>query len=151
MARVFIDPHMFSTDWFVVALKELIASSKVIFLFANCDKGLKETQKVRKALEFRKIMTAVHRATAAPKKDIDHHMTMLTGNVDFVSCKDCDDPHIMAAIFLHPTKYVFSKDARMAKCRKNMVGKLDKRYCKFIVISTNEVYIVHKPRILNSA
>jgi predicted nucleic acid-binding protein len=147
VARVFIDPHMFSADWFKPILIDLIGSKRVTFLFANCEKGLKELSKVRAALEFRKNMTQLKRAKEASADAVEFHVDLLNDHADFISCRDCDDPHIMAAIYLLPTKFVFSEDQRMARCRKKLNSKIDKKYLSFIIISNREVYIDHKPII----
>lgn len=148
MARVLIDTHMFSTDWFASILSEMIASPKVIFVFSNCEKGIQEISKVRKAFEFRKLMTNLRRVKETSSTETETHVTILMNSEQFKNCKDCDDPHIMAAIYLNPTKFVFSKDTRMAKCRKHLSGKIDRRYCDFIVISTETLYVLHRPHIL---
>lgn len=148
MARVLIDTHMFSADWFTSILSEIIASPKVIFVFSNCEKGVKEIAKVRKAFEFRNLMTKTRRVKESSSTEMEAHVAILLNSDQFKNCKDCDDPHIMAAIYLTPTKFVFSKDTRMAKCRKHLSGKIDRKYCNFIVISKKDLYDVHRPHIL---
>jgi predicted nucleic acid-binding protein len=148
VARVLIDTHMFSVDWFKSILSEMVDSPKVVFVFSNCAKGIQEISKVRKAFEFRKLMTNTRRVREAPPIETETHFNILMNNKQFKKCNDCDDPHIMAAIYLNPTKFVFSKDTRMAKCRKHLSGKIDKRYCNFIVISKIDLYNEHRPHIL---
>lgn len=139
---------MFSADWFASILSEMVASPKVIFVFSNCEKGIQEVSKVRKALQFRQLMTKIRRVKETPSAETEAHVTILLNSEQFKSCKDCDDPHIMAAIYLNPTKFVFSKDTRMAKCRKHLSGKIDRKYCDFIVISAADLYDIHRPHIL---
>ncbi len=148
MARVLIDPQMFSVDWFSSILKEMVDSPKVIFAFSNCEKGIREISKVRKAFEFRKLMTNMRRVKETPSNETEAHVTLLLNSEQFKNCRHCDDPHILAAIYLNPTKFVFSKDTRMAKCRNHLSGKIDKKYCDFIVISKKVLYDSHRPRIL---
>lgn len=148
MARVFIEPHMFSSDWFADVVSELIKCKKVQFLFSNCEKGNREISDVRKALEFQQLMTRLKRAVTAKSEDVEKHVEFLKGKKEFCDCNSCDDPHIMAAIFIHPTRFVFSLDRRLAKCRSAMNVILDNRYCSFIVVGTDAVYRLHRHHIL---
>lgn len=148
MARVLIDSQMFSADWFASILTEMVDSPKVIFVFSNCEKGIREISKVRKAIEFRKLMIGMRRAKETPSNETEMHVAELLNSEQFKNCNHCDDPHIMAAIYLNPTKFVFSKDTRMAKCRDHLSGKIDRRYCDFIVISKKGLYFAHRQNIL---
>jgi len=150
MARVFIDPHMFSAEkeWFRGVVQELLRSADVSFLFANCEKGVKEIAKVRQALAFKKRMHQLKRAVEAGHEEVQARINWLEGQPVFDGCSDCDDPHIFAAIFLHPTRYVFTTDKRLAKCRRTIQSTVDNRYCSFIVISTSVTYHVHRAHIL---
>lgn len=148
MGRVFIDPHMFSEEWFKSILPELMKSPKVSYLFSNCEQGMRELGKVRIALQFKASMKKIGRAIEADPSEVERHVILLTKNKSFVDCDHCDDPHIFAAIYIHPSKYVFSKDARLAKCRDKMNKIINKKYCSFIVIASNSVYNRHKSHIL---
>lgn len=141
MARVFVDPHMFSHGWFRSALTELVRSKKTAFLFSNCEKGLNEVQRVRQAFEFKKAMLAAKKAVEASSEDVTKHVGFLEAHPAFVGCGDCDDPHIMAAIFIHPAKYVFTEDHRLARCRDRLSGKLNRRYLAFSIVSDEAGYV----------
>lgn len=149
MARVFVDPHMFGCDWFGFILPELEGSKRVRFLFSNCAKGRKELQSYRKALEFERLMRARGRAVSADSSLVEAQVEYLNSHGEFRACRDCDDPHIMAAIYIHPTKYVFSEDKRLAGCRSRMTGVVKSRYCSFVVIGTSSVYQYHRSSILS--
>lgn len=148
MARVFIDPHVHSTDWFPGILEELVRSKKVTFLFSNCEKGVREVGKVGNALKFKKLMIKSRRGIQADASILENRKRLLETEVEFVNCPECDDGHIFAAIYVHPTKFVFSCDKRIAKCRSKLVGKVSRRYCGFIVISSGPVYRVHREAII---
>ena len=148
MARVFVDPNSFSTEWFPAVLDELIKSRKVTFLFSNCEKGIREVQKVTKALAFMQLMFKAKKAVHADRDRVEQTIREIENHPAFTGCKNCNDGHIFAAIFLHPTRYVFSTDKRMAECRSKISGKVDKRFCQFIVLSSHELYIVHRGQIV---
>lgn len=148
MNRVFIDSHMFSSEWFIKILGELVSSKKVVFLFSNCEKGGQELARQRKALEFKKAMMRIRRACEGEAGDVERHVKLLKSNPHYCSCEACDDPHIMAAIYIHPAKYVFTNDARLAKCRDKMSSFIDKRYRDFIAIVREDVYLRHRLRII---
>lgn len=148
MARVFIDPHMFSVDWFREVLKDLVGSKKVTFLFIRCKKGDSEYERVRAALTFQKLMIQQSRGCEAGEPEIGSRMAFLAGVPRFCNCSHCDDPHIFAAISMKPTKFVFSRDHRIAKCRDEINAMVSKKYCGFIVIPENAVFMTHRTSIL---
>lgn len=148
MVRVFIDPHMFSLPWFQVALADLVLSKKVMFLFSNCEKGLGELQKVRQAFAFKKAMAAARKAVEAPVDEVAKHVAFLETHPAFVRCGECDDPHIMAAIFIHPTKYVFTGDHRLARCRDNLSGIINRRYLAFSIVSDERGFAELRHRLV---
>lgn len=56
MARIFIDCHMLSEDWFKDVLPELISTKSVAFVYGGSEKLITEMSAVRKALELYKIV-----------------------------------------------------------------------------------------------
>lgn len=155
MARIFIDAHMFSEAWFPEILREMIASNRVTFVYGEIDKLTIEISKVRQALNFYKavknLKTADNcsRRVDAARDVLEARCDILSNERCFVDCTDCDDPHIFALIYVKPTRYVFSRDARMARCRDTINPYVESRYCRFRVISTEAVYRSHRQRILN--
>lgn len=155
MARVFIDCHMFSEAWFAHPLEELIKSPKVIFVFGLSKKHNEERSKVRKALEFYKLVGNLKSADGATRRidttaaELDPHEEFLSSQQCFDDCNHCDDPHIFALVYLKPTRYVFSKDARIAKCRSHINKTIDNKYCRFSIILNLALYNRHKQKILN--
>lgn len=155
MARVFIDAHMFSEGWFKDILQELIGCQNVEFVYANVTKLNAEMSKVRQALEFLKIAGVLKKPDKSPRRieaspiEVEKQQTLLESMKCFTKCADCDDPHIFALIYVKPTPYVFSKDARMARCRDEINKTVESRYCKFIVISTAQTYAAHRHSVLS--
>lgn len=155
MARVFIDAHMFGEAWFKDVLEELIRCNRVSFVYGEIDKLKTEISKVRKALEFFRLARDLKdsnnksRRVDAPLDDINAHNEYIQNRQCFVDCGDCDDSHIFALIYVKPTPYIFSMDARIAKCRDVINSSVDSRYCKFIVVSNDPTYKNHKHAILS--
>ena len=153
MARVFLDCHIFSQDWFKNALRELVAAPAVIFVYSQASQMKKEISAVRQALQFYKVMSSQKnrwgqsRCVIADFDEVNHHISRLEGTGAFSNCSACDDPHIFAMIYVKPTRYVFSHDVRMAACRDKINKTMDKRYCDFVVISNSTVYAEHRPNI----
>lgn len=154
MARVFIDIHVFGESWFQSVLPELIRSEKVRFSYPCSKKFKVEGEKCRKALEFYKLMGATRlsdgtskREDTEPKRQSAAEAVLLQ-NPTFAACDSCDDPHIMALVAIKPTPFVFSKDKRIAKCRRTIGRAVERKYCRFSVISSGELYTRHKERIL---
>ncbi|MEE4317836.1 MAG: hypothetical protein V2I74_12730, partial [Erythrobacter sp.] len=96
MPRVFVDPNAFSADWFPNVLEELVNSSKVTFLFSNCEKGLNEVERVRKARAFMQLMVKARRAIQADREKVEAKKAELERHPEFVGCASCDDGHIFA-------------------------------------------------------
>jgi hypothetical protein len=155
MARVYIDPHMFSEAWFQGVLGDLVKCTKVIFSYGESKKMSGEISKVRQALAFYKMVGQLRTTSNQPrrhdadKKDLEDHQNILEGMKCYKDCTHCDDAHIFSLVYLKPTPYIFSKDQRMAKCRGELNKHVDKRYCNFIVISTDEIFKVHKNAVLS--
>jgi hypothetical protein len=138
---------MFSEEWFKPILMELTQSDKVLFLFSLNKIYSSEIQRSKKALEFYKII-GKKRLVEADQETVDDHIGRLLSHEDFSSCSDCDDAHIFAMIWTKPTRYVFSMDARMAKCRDKINRSIESRYCDFIVISKRPTYDFHRLSII---
>lgn len=155
MARVFIDVHMFAEGWFKSILEELRANKNVTFTYSPIPKLEGELAKVRAAVDFFKAIGnlkdsgGASRRDDAPVDEVEHHYNLLETTDCFARCPACDDPHIFAIIYVKPTKFVFSKDIRIAVCRDTINRSLDRRYCRFIVISKVTTYEAHKAKILS--
>lgn len=148
MARVFIDVHMFSVEWFNKVLPELIRAESVRFSYGLTRKLLGEQEKVKKALEFYKLMGALGKRDDADQAEIERRVEFLEAHESWISCGACDDPHIFAIVFAKPTRYVFSQDARIATCRSVMTQVVDNRYCRFRLVGNEANYLEHRPHIL---
>lgn len=155
MARIFIDCHMFSEAWFAEPLEEMLKAPNVFFVFGLSRKHNEERAKVRKALEFYKLIGMLKSADGTIRRidtsaaELAPHEDFLSNQQCFSNCNHCDDPHIFALVYLKPTPYVFSKDARIAKCRSIINKTIDKRYCQFSVIVNLKLYERHRQKILN--
>ena len=149
MARVFIDCHMFSQEWFKTVLKELVDKDSVMFVYGGSSRLANELARVRDALRFFKLVGDLRRRIDADVIEIERHIRIIEADKNYKTCQECDDSHIFSIIYVKPTPYVFSMDARMARCRDKINKTLDKRYCNFIVISDVDVYNCHKVHILS--
>lgn len=149
MARVHVEPQTFSQAWYKEINQELERSKNVTFLFVNCTKGLTELAKVRDALRFKKRMMEANRGVQANQAGVEAHAQKLKENEDFASCKHCDDEQLLAAIFLHPTRFILTGDKRMAKCRAKISGKVKKEYCNFRIVDRRKTYDEHRADILS--
>lgn len=152
MARIYIDPHMFSEDWFKKTLPELVKVKSVIFVFGHSEKHLTERQKARKCLEFYKALKGqkndgVSRVLDVSSEDLSKHEEFLKLQSCFSNCPHCDDPHIFALVYVKPTPYIFSMDARIAKCRGVINQNIENRYCQFSLIQSHDIYHAHKSAI----
>lgn len=153
MARVFIDCHMFSQLWFKEILPELVNSHSVTFVYSATNKLSVELSKVRQALNFYKLVAGLKGQSGKSRLDdahdptVNRHVEYLENNPAFIECECCDDSHIFAIVYSKPTKYVFSHDTRMAKCRDHINKSIDKKYCDFIIISQQSVYKAHRAQI----
>lgn len=155
MTRVFIDPHMFSQDWFPPVLTELLNSQGVVFVYAMCAQGRAELSQVRQALAFQKLVLNKKdrrgraRGVLIDESRLRPHLDYLAAHHIFDGCGECDDPHIFALVRVIPTPYIFSHDRRMAGCRDQINRHVDRRYCGFVVISREQVYEHHRHAILS--
>jgi len=154
MARAFVDINVFSEDWFSPILKELMTSKNVIFTYGHSEDFDREFGKARKALEFYKLIGQLKTSRGEKRRldvsseEIEPQIQYLLGQQCFVESKDCDDPHIFSLIYAKPTKYVFSMDMRMARCRDHINRSIDNRYCDFIVIGDADIYRRHRQAIM---
>lgn len=154
MARAFVDINVFSEDWFTPILKELSQSKNVIFTYGHSTDFDREFGKVRKALEFFQRIGQLKTANGGKRrldvysKDIEPQVEFLLGQQCFSGSSDCDDAHIFSLIYAKPTKYVFSMDMRIARCRDHINQYVDNRYCDFIVIGNPEIYKRHRQDIM---
>lgn len=154
MARVYIDSHMFAEEWFGPILEEMIACKKVSFSYCQNDKFSKEIGKVHSALRFYQRISNMKdenrksRRVEACKVSVDSEQALLKSSHTFSSCQSCDDEHIFALNAVQPTPFIFSKDKRMAKCRREVKRKLHRKYSKFSVVSNKKVYGTLRLRIL---
>lgn len=153
MARVFIDSHMFGLTWFRAILPELTNNDKIIFSYGHSKKLAGELTRVRDALRFYKQMGALKSADGRKRRDdanpneIAEHIEIISSSASYKSCSACDDAHIFAIVRLKPTRYIFSEDERMARCRNEIRKSLDRKYCNFIIVSSDIVYQTHRAKI----
>lgn len=149
MTRVFVDCHMFSVDWFVKdVLPDLVRSQNVLFTYGEATCFKDELSRTRKALEFYKRMGQIKKRADVDTKEMERHVLIVKACPTYANCNDCDDPHVFALCYIKPTPYIFSEDARMARCRTLINTVLDNRYCNFAVIRTKPVYDIHRGAIL---
>lgn len=154
MARVYLDCNIFSQAWFSGVLRELIENRNVTFTYCEGTKINAELSRVRQALTFYKAIGAQKTASGksrrvdAPPSEVEKHELILRAVPKYISCRHCDDAHIFALVYVKPTKYIFSTDNRMAKCRGVLNQTIDKRYCDFIVLTDDSIYRTHKVSIL---
>ena len=148
MSLIFVDVSATSMAWFRGALIELSDNVNVKFLFSDIKKYKEELEKAPKLANLLKLMKQVGRRVDADKDRSEHHAVYLTGLAEWKSEAACDDEHIFAMIYEKPTKFIFSSDVRIAKCRGCINKVVDKRYCGFIVISDEVVFNAKKPEIL---
>lgn len=153
MARVFVDVNIFSDAWFSPVLGDLIKSKNVQFVFGTSALFQEEQGRVRKALELYKILGQMKAGNGQRKRidveaeELERHQAYIDAQQCFIGSADCDDPHIFALLYLKPTHFVFSNDARLAACRDHINQFVDSRYCDFIIISAAATYAVHKHAI----
>lgn len=154
MARALLDINVFSEEWFAPILKELADSKNVVFLYGKSEEFKREIGKARKALEFYKIIgqmktsNGVCRRLDVSAEDINVHVDYLSRQQCFANSGDCDDPHIFSIIYSKPTRYLFTMDMRIARCRNHIIKYVDNRYCDFIVIGSADVYMQHRQSIV---
>lgn len=153
MARTLLDINVFSEEWFAPILKELLQNKNVTFLYGASQDFKREIGKARKALDFYKLVGQMKTVSGGRRRldvnaeDIDEHVEYLSGQQCFADSGDCDDPHIFSIIYNKPTKYVFTMDMRIARCRNHINQYVDNRYCDFIVIGSADVYMRHRQSI----
>lgn len=149
MVRVAIDPHMFGESWFADAARELLRSSSVTFSYSGLPKAISEISRRRDALNFFKHVGSIRRREDANADSCGRYHSDLTNSSSWRSNSQvCDDGHIFALVRALPTKYVFSCDDRLAKCRDCLSGSVDASYLRFSVIHSERVYAANKKAIL---
>lgn len=149
-----MDINVFSEDWFAPILKELVDCKNVVFTYGHSKDFDREFSKARKALEFYqrigqlKTNSGEKRRLDVLSQDIDPHVEFLLNQQCFSGSSDCDDPHIFSLLYAKPTRYVFSMDMRMARCRDHINQFIENRYCDFIVIGDAGIYRRHRQAIM---
>lgn len=140
MARVIIDTCIFGDKWFKETLDKLIDDDKVQFTYTSHEKMMGEHENAPKLLAFYKRMGDRNRRIDAAPDATGRHMAKIEGHPEWQAAPECDDPHMFAIVYLKPTRYIFSKDTRMAKCRDCMNKHINGKYCNFRIISSKKVY-----------
>lgn len=149
MARVFIDVSIFGFSWFKETLFELRNCSHVKFVVSRDRKMLGEIERATKLAQFHQLMAAQNRLEVVPAASAGPRVEFLESHPAWTANhKVCDDPHIFAMVFERPTRYIFSNDDRLARCRNRLNRSIDHRYCGFIVIHDATTYMRHRSRIL---
>lgn len=149
MAKVIIDPHMFSESWFNDhTLKLLIECKNVDFVYSQANVALTEMSKVRKAIQFYKLMGDQKKLVLLTSDDHDKCLDFLKNCVEWCDCNACDDPHIFAMVRHNPKSFVFSKDRRLATCRDKVRKVVPKEFTQFSLIMTKEIFEMNSPKIM---
>lgn len=153
MARALLDINIFSEEWFAPVLADLLAAKNVVFVYGMSSQFTREIGRARKALEFYQRVGQMRTSGGDKRRldvaggEIDGHIDFLQGQQCFAENGDCDDPHIFSVIYAKPTRFVFSMDMRLARCRTYINQFVDNRYCDFIVIGGADVYRRHRQAI----
>lgn len=149
MARVAIDPHMFGEAWFAEIRGELLKSRNVRFSFSGLLQEHIEISRRKDVLTFYKLVGELNRRDDAHQPTAKRNEENLVVDQHWVQNKSiCDDPHIFALVKSLPTKYVFTLDLRMVKCRDCLRGKIDNNYLRFSAITTATAYESNRVDIL---
>ena len=149
MARITIDPQAFGEAWFTEVVKELVDSPNVRFSYSGLPKEGGELSACRKALEFFKKIGDLNRRDDAHRATVEMCLEEVTSSTIWASnAKYCDDGHYFALHAALPTPYIFTRDKRMAHCRKCLSGHLDKKFIGFAVVGDASTYKKLKSRIL---
>lgn len=149
MARVFIDSSVVGDSWFKEALVELEGCANVIFVCCFVGKALEEMERTRKLLEFLQRMGQMSRTKQVADPEYSQRTKDVVGSKSWETSDECDDEHIFAITYVAGKLFVFSKDSRLADCRKLMNAELDKRFCAFRIISSDPTYKKHRDKILS--
>lgn len=150
MARVFVDVSIVSQEWFKSkTLVELIASQAVRFTYTKCGKLADEHEQSKKFGYLMKRLSDQGRTDIVSEEQAQFHADKLTKLQKWQEQQACDDAHIFALVYEKPTRYIFSADMRIAKCRDCLNQFVENRYCDFIVIGKEDVYIQHRQKILS--
>jgi len=149
MARVFVDVSIVSQDWFKArVLTELVQNRAVRFTYSKFGKLAEEHENAKRFGLLMKRLSDQGRTDNVSAESSDVHVEKLTSLKNWQDEGACDDPHIFALIYEKPTKYVFSADQRIARCRDCINKVVENRYCDFILITREATYIEHKQNIL---
>lgn len=143
MAKTIVDASAFSCSWFKEVLPEILESEeKVKFVFTNHRRMVEEIEKNGDYARLFKVLEGDPRRIVVKEEEFERYYLELTNAETWLRHrKDCDDGHIFALVRARNVKYVFSVDARMAKCRGCLRNKLDRKYASFLVVGTKEIYL----------
>lgn len=141
MARVIIDVSALALDWFQEALKDMSNSKTVVFVYTEQEKYAEELRRSPKLLQFIKLMMQKGRVDVADSDKCDAHVNYISSLTPWLTNSHCcDDPHLFAMVYEKPTGFIFSNDARLAKCRGCLRNSINRRYLGFSAIRTKNSY-----------
>lgn len=147
MARILIDTGAIGQSWAVKVLDELKDGPNVVFVESNDWKSTREKGRIVKLHEFLrgvKLKFGSHRVEIAPTLDVESHIKKIEAVGNWVSCAECDDPHVFAIVRVKSVHFVLTSEKRMDDCRRKMHGSLDRKYLAFRSINSPRNYLVHK-------
>lgn len=147
MVQIMIDVSVYGSRWFQRALFDIEKDESVHFLYSDDWKYQQELRKTPKLLAFLKSMAQDSRLIITDKNATEARIEFLQSKKEWQREEACDDPHIFAMIYEKPTRFVFTGDGRLRKCRTCMRKVVKKRYSKFILISNEGNYEKYRSEI----
>lgn len=149
MAVVLLDVSAASKGWFKSALDEMRRSKNVKFLYSDQKKYKAEVSKVVALAQFLKLMAQKGRRIDVDADECQAVIDALNLNTTWSASSACDDPHLFAMMTLHPTRYLFTDEQRIAKCRGCM-SETHQQMCSFKAIRNGNVYKNHRSKIFKA-
>lgn len=144
MAKVMIDASAIGADWFQKVVADLMRMKGPVFVRALDPKTLGEHQRAKKLGEFYANMSRQGKVATITAKVAGQHIEHLTGSEVWQKTPACDDPHVFATVHAGGVRYVFTADTRIATCRDCINKSMDKKYCGFSLITSEQNYSHHK-------
>ncbi|MFL5014414.1 hypothetical protein [Rhizobium sp.] len=149
MATVLLDVSASSKEWFKDALDEMSKAKNVKFLYTDQPKYRNEIARVFALAQFLKLMAQKGRRVDVDARECQEYIDNLERNPKWTGSGACDDPHLFAMVALKPTRYIFTDEHRISKCRGCMVAT-HAQMCAFKAIRTQAVYKKHRSRIFKA-
>ncbi|MDH0912079.1 hypothetical protein N5C66_22785 [Rhizobium pusense] len=142
MARVILDSCIIGEKWFTdKILPGLLEDENVTFTYTEHEKMVGELEQARKLQKIYKLMGDAGRRNDVTSSEAKKHIQALERNQHWQREEDnCDDPHIFAMVYSKPTRFVFTTDKRMGRCRDCMIRVINKRYSNFLLVMSESTY-----------